>query len=71
MANIKLNNSNKESLLLDWKNNSANRGDILYFIKEDINIIELERLAFNVGVLIQIDNHDNEILKITFIDLLN
>ncbi len=71
MANIKLNNENKDSLLLDWKNNATNRGDILYFIKEDVNIIELQRSAFNIGVLISIENHDNAILKITLVDLLN
>lgn len=71
MANIKLTNLNKQNLLLDWKNDSANRSDILYFIKDDININEIERLAFDIGILIRLENHDGTILKITFIDLLN
>ena len=71
MANIKLTNQNKQIVLLDWKNDSANRADILYFIKDDININELEKLAFDIGVLIKIENHYSSLLKITFIDFLN
>lgn len=71
MANIKLDNENKESLLLDWKNSVTNRSDILYFIKEDVNLVELERLAFSIGVIIKVENHSNALLKVTLVDLLN
>lgn len=71
MANIKLDNENKESLLLDWKNSVTNRGDVLYFIKEDVNLVELERLAFSIGVIIKVENHSNALLKVTLVDLLN
>lgn len=71
MANIKLDNENKESLLLDWKNSVTNRGDVLYFIKEDVNLVELERLAFSIGVIIKVENHSNALLKVILVDLLN
>ncbi len=71
MANVKLDNENKESLLLDWKNSVTNRADILYFIKEDVNLVELERLAFSIGVIIKVENHSNALLKVTLVDLLN
>lgn len=71
MANIKLDNENKESLLLDWKNSVTNRADVLYFIKEDVNLVELERLAFSIGVIIKVENHSNALLKVTLVDLLN
>lgn len=68
MAKVMLNNNNKVQILLDWKNNTANRANELFFITEDINSKELMEFCFERKILIHFETIDTVISKITFID---
>ena len=37
MANVKTNQSNYDNKLSDWKNSATNRGDVLYFVSDELN----------------------------------
>jgi hypothetical protein len=71
MANIKLTVTNYDSKLEDWKNNTGTtRDDILYFVKTEMNISDIRQVAWDKGLIIQIDGVDDFSSKITFVDLL-
>lgn len=67
---IKLTNENKFEKLTDWKESDINRGNELYFIPSEINISELQNLAFSLNILINIENV-GFVSKLTFVDILN
>lgn len=37
MPNVKINQSNYDNKLNDWKNSATNRGDLLYFVTDELN----------------------------------
>ena len=54
-----------------WKTSEAERINVLFFLVDDINIDELIKSAYNIGVLIDIQNSGNGVNKIIFKDILN
>ena len=70
MANVKINQQNYDNKLNDWKNSATNRGDILYFISDELNEKDINQLAFKKGLIINIINI-GYLSKITFLDILN
>jgi hypothetical protein len=71
MANVQMTNNNKVALLTDWKNNANNRGNVLYYVTNQINVQELQESAFNAKVLIAVAPVDAVLSKITFVDILS
>ena len=71
MANIKVDNKTVNEQLTKWKTSEAERTNVLFFLVDDINIDELIKYAYNIGVLIDIQNSGNGVNKIIFKDILN
>jgi len=71
MANIKVDNKTVNEQLTKWKTSEAERTNVLFFLVDDINIDELIKSAYNIGVLIDIQNSGNGVNKIIFKDILN
>ena len=71
MANIKVDNKTVNEQLTKWKTSEAERINVLFFLVDDINIDELIKYAYNIGVLIDIQNSGNGVNKIIFKDILN
>jgi len=71
MANIKVDNKTVNAQLTKWKTSEAERINVLFFLVDDINIDELIKSAYNIGVLIDIQNSGNGVNKIIFKDILN
>ena len=71
MANIKVDNKTVNEQLTKWKTSEAERTNVLFFLIDDINIDELIKSAYNIGVLIDIQNLGNGVNKIIFKDILN
>jgi len=70
MANVKTNQSNYDNKLSDWKNSATNRGDVLYFVTDELNEKDIQQIAWKKGLIISITNA-GFLSKITFIDTLN
>jgi len=70
MANVKTNQSNYDNKLSDWKNSATNRGDVLYFVSDELNEREINQLAWKKGLIIKIETI-GFLSKITFLDILN
>lgn len=71
MANIKVDNKTINEQLTKWKTSEAERTNVLFFLVDDINIDELIKSAYKIGVLIDIQNSGNGVNKIIFKDILN
>ena len=71
MANIKVDNKTVNEQLTKWKTSEAERTNVLFFLVDDINIDELSKSAYEIGVLIDIQNSGNGVNKIIFKDILN
>ena len=71
MANIKVDNKTVNEQLTKWKTSEAERINVLFFLVDDINIDELIKSAYGIGVLIDIQNSGNGVNKIIFKDILN
>jgi len=71
MANIKVDNKTVNEQLTKWKTSEAERTNVLFFLVDDINIDELIKYAYEIGVLIDIQNSGNGVNKIIFKDILN
>jgi len=71
MANIKVDNKTVNEQLTKWKTSEAERTNVLFFLVDDINIDELIKSAYEIGVLIDIQNSGNGVNKIIFKDILN
>lgn len=71
MANIKVDNKTVNEQLTKWKTSEAERTNVLFFLVDDINIDELIKSAYGIGVLIDIQNSGNGVNKIIFKDILN
>jgi len=71
MANIKINQSNFDNKLTEWRNNvGATRADSLYFVSSEINELEIRSAAWRKNLLINISSVDGFSSKITYIDIL-
>ena len=70
MANVKTNQSNYDNKLSDWKNSATNRGDVLYFVTDELNEKDIQQIAWKKGLIISITSA-GFLSKITFIDTLN
>jgi len=69
MANVKTNQSNYDNKLSDWKNSATNRGDVLYFVSDELNERDVNQLAWKKGLIINIEKV-GFLSKITFLDIL-
>lgn len=70
MPNVKINQQNYDNKLTGWKQSATNRGDILYFITEELNEKEVNQLAWKKGLIIKIEVV-GFLSKISFVDILN
>lgn len=69
MANVKINQSNYDNKLIDWKNSATNRSDVLYFVTDELNEKDIQQLAWKKGLIIKIETI-GFLSKITFVDIL-
>ncbi len=69
MPNVKINQSNYDNKLIDWKNSATNRSDVLYFITDELNEKDIQQLAWKKGLIIKIETI-GFLSKITFVDIL-
>lgn len=69
MANVKINQSNYDNKLIDWKNSATNRSDVLYFVTDELNEKDIQQLAWKKGLIIKIETIDF-LSKVTFLDIL-
>lgn len=69
MPNVKTNQSNYDNKLNDWKNSATNRGDLLYFVTDELNEKDIQQLAWKKGLIIKIETI-GFLSKITFLDIL-
>lgn len=70
MPNVKINQSNYDNKLIDWKNSATNRSDVLYFVTDELNEKDIQQLAWKKGLIIKIETI-GFLSKITFLDILN
>lgn len=70
MPNVKINQSNYDNKLHDWKTSVTNRADVLYFVTDELNEKDIQQLAWKKGLIIKIETI-GFLSKITFIDTLN
>jgi len=70
MPNVKINQSNYDNKLIDWKNSATNRSDVLYFVTDELNEKDIQQLAWKKGLIIKIETI-GFLSKITFLDTLN
>ena len=69
MPNVKINQSNYDNKLNDWKNSATNRGDLLYFVSDEICERDIQQIAWKKGLIIKIETI-GFLSKITFLDIL-
>jgi hypothetical protein len=69
MPNVKINQANYDNKLNDWKNSATNRGDILYFVSDEICERDIQQIAWKIGLIIKIETI-GFLSKITFLDIL-
>ena len=69
MPNVKINQSNYDNKLNDWKNSATNRGDVLYFVTDELNEKDIQQLAWKKGLIIKIETI-GFLSKVTFLDIL-
>jgi len=69
MPNVKINQSNYDNKLIDWKNSATNRSDVLYFVTDELNEKDIQQLAWKKGLIIKIETI-GFLSKITFLDIL-
>lgn len=69
MPNVKINQVNYDNKLADWKNSATNRGDILYFVTDELNEKDIQQMAWKKGLIIKIESV-GFLSKITFLDIL-
>lgn len=69
MPNVKINQSNYDNKLNDWKNSATNRGDFLYFVTDELNEKDIQQVAWKKGLIIKIEKI-GFLSKITFLDIL-
>ncbi len=70
MANVKINQANYDNKLNDWKNSATNRGDLLYFVTDELNEKDIQQVAWKKGLIVKIETI-GFLSKIIFLDILN
>jgi len=70
MANVKINSNNYDNKLNDWKNSATNRGDLLYFVTDELNEKDIHQVAWKKGLIVKIETI-GFLSKVTFLDILN
>lgn len=70
MPNVKINQSNYDNKLNDWKNSATNRGDLLYFVTDELNEKDIQQVAWKKGLVVKIETI-GFLSKVTFLDILN
>ena len=70
MANVKINQANYDNKLNDWKNSAPNRGDLLYFVTDELNEKDIQQVAWKKGLIVKIETI-GFLSKIIFLDILN
>ena len=70
MPNVKINQSNYDNKLNDWKNSATNRGDLLYFVTDELNEKDIQQVAWKKGLIVKIETI-GFLSKIIFLDILN
>lgn len=70
MPNVKINQSNYDNKLIDWKNSATNRSDVLYFVTDELNEKDIQQVAWKKGLIIKIETI-GFLSKVTFLDILN
>lgn len=70
MPNVKINQSNYDNKLNDWKNSATNRGDLLYFVTDELNEKDIQQIAWKKGLIVKIETI-GFLSKVTFLDILN
>lgn len=69
MPNVKINQANYDNKLIDWKNSATNRGDLLYFVTDELNEKDIQQLAWKKGLIVKIETI-GFLSKVTFLDIL-
>ena len=69
MANVKINQANYDNKLNDWKNSATNRGDLLYFVTDELNEKDIQQVAWKKGLIVKIEMI-GFLSKVTFLDIL-
>jgi hypothetical protein len=69
MPNVKINQSNYDNKLNDWKNSATNRGDLLYFVTDELNEKDIQQVAWKKGLIVKIEMI-GFLSKVTFLDIL-
>lgn len=69
MPNVKINQSNYDNKLNDWKNSATNRGDLLYFVTDELNEKDIQQVAWKKGLIVKIETI-GFLSKVTFLDIL-
>ena len=70
MPNIKIIQTTLDEKLTCWKKSEINREDVLYFLTEELNEKDIEKIAWELGLIIKIETI-GFLSKIIFIDILN
>ena len=70
MPNVKINQANYDNKLNDWKNSATNRGDLLYFVTDELNEKDIQQVAWKKGLIVKIETI-GFLSKIIFLDILN
>ena len=70
MPNVKINQSNYDNKLNDWKNSATNRSDVLYFVTDELNEKDIQQVAWKKGLIVKIETI-GFLSKIIFLDILN
>ena len=70
MPNVKINQSNYDNKLNDCKNSATNRGDLLYFVTDELNEKDIQQVAWKKGLIVKIETI-GFLSKIIFLDILN
>lgn len=69
MPNVKITPQNYDNKISDWKASATNRGDLLYFVTDELNEKDIQQVAWKKGLIIKIETL-GFLSKITFLDIL-
>ena len=70
MPNVKINQANYDNKLQDWKPSVTNRADVLYFVTNELNEKDIQKVAWKKGLIVKIETI-GFLSKVTFLDILN
>ena len=70
MPNVEIKKDNNNNKLNDGKNTEKNRGDLLYFVTDELNEKDIQQVAWKKGLIVKIETI-GFLSKIIFLDILN